>query len=419
MIQQQVKNEFPTLEDIHAAAERLDGLVVKTPFVFSETISKTLGAEMWLKFENLQFTASFKERGALNKLLSLSEQEKQHGVIAASAGNHAQGVAYHAQRTGVTATIVMPKSTPNVKVQRVREYGARVILHGQDFSEAAAEMHRVAQEESLTIIHPFDDAEIIAGQGTIALEMLEAVPDLDILVVPIGGGGLISGIAIAAKTINPKIKIIGVQSVVYPSMAKLLCNYQLAVSIGSTVAEGIAVKTPGELTTQIAKHFVDDIVVVTEDMIEVVTEDMIEEAIALLLNIEKTVCEGAGATGIAAIMSRPDLFLGHKVGVVLSGGNIDTRVMVSVLQRHLTRTGRMVRIRVELPDNPGALARLTAIIAEQGGNIYELRHERFAATSRAKESAVSVDIELKSAPDLEPLIQAMQLEGYIVRKEEI
>ncbi|MDC5407514.1 threonine ammonia-lyase [Acinetobacter baumannii] len=411
MIQQQVKNEFPTLEDIHAAAERLDGLVVKTPFVFSETISKTLGAEMWLKFENLQFTASFKERGALNKLLSLSEQEKQHGVIAASAGNHAQGVAYHAQRTGVTATIVMPKSTPNVKVQRVREYGARVILHGQDFSEAAAEMHRVAQEEFLTIIHPFDDAEIIAGQGTIALEMLEAVPDLDILVVPIGGGGLISGIAIAAKSINPKIKIIGVQSVVYPSMAKLLCNYQLAVSMGSTVAEGIAVKTPGELTTQIAKHFVDDIVVVTEDMIE--------EAIALLLNIEKTVCEGAGATGIAAIMSRPDLFLGHKVGVVLSGGNIDTRVMVSVLQRHLTRTGRMVRIRVELPDNPGALARLTAIIAEQGGNIYELRHERFAATSRAKESAVSVDIELKSAPDLEPLIQAMQLEGYIVRKEEI
>ncbi|CAI4204288.1 threonine ammonia-lyase [Acinetobacter baumannii] len=411
MIQQQVKNEFPTLEDIHAAAERLDGLVVKTPFVFSETISKTLGAEMWLKFENLQFTASFKERGALNKLLSLSEQEKQHGVIAASAGNHAQGVAYHAQRTGVTATIVMPKSTPNVKVQRVREYGARVILHGQDFSEAAAEMQRVAQEESLTIIHPFDDAEIIAGQGTIALEMLEAVPDLDILVVPIGGGGLISGIAIAAKSINPKIKIIGVQSVVYPSMAKLLCNYQLAVSMGSTVAEGIAVKTPGELTTQIAKHFVDDIVVVTEDMIE--------EAIALLLNIEKTVCEGAGATGIAAIMSRPDLFLGHKVGVVLSGGNIDTRVMVSVLQRHLTRTGRMVRIRVELPDNPGALARLTAIIAEQGGNIYELRHERFAATSRAKESAVSVDIELKSAPDLEPLIQAMQLEGYIVRKEEI
>lgn len=411
MIQQQVKQEFPTLEDIHAAAERLDGLVVKTPFVFSETISKTLGAEMWLKFENLQFTASFKERGALNKLLSLSEQEKQHGVIAASAGNHAQGVAYHAQRTGVTATIVMPKSTPNVKVQRVREYGARVILHGQDFSEAATEMHRVAQEESLTIIHPFDDAEIIAGQGTIALEMLAAVPELDILVVPIGGGGLISGIAIAAKSINPKIKVIGVQSVVYPSMAKLLCNYQIAVSLGSTVAEGIAVKTPGELTTQVAKEYVYDIVVVTEDMIE--------EAIALLLNIEKTVCEGAGATGIAAIMSRPDLFLGHKVGVVLSGGNIDTRVMVSVLQRHLTRTGRMVRIRVELPDNPGALARLTAIIAEQGGNIYELRHERFAATSRAKESAVSVDVELKSAPDLEPLIQAMQLEGYIVRKEEI
>ena len=301
---------------------------------------------------------------------------------------------------------IAEKHKPKDKRDQVLIEGYKLILNG---------VYGKSGEETSFLYDPlYTYKTTIGGQLFIAMwaeRMVEAVPDLDILVVPIGGGGLISGIAIAAKSINPKIKIIGVQSVVYPSMAKLLCNYQLAVSMGSTVAEGIAVKTPGELTTQIAKHFVDDIVVVTEDMIE--------EAIALLLNIEKTVCEGAGATGIAAIMSRPDLFLGHKVGVVLSGGNIDTRVMVSVLQRHLTRTGRMVRIRVELPDNPGALARLTAIIAEQGGNIYELRHERFAATSRAKESAVSVDIELKSAPDLEPLIQAMQLEGYIVRKEEI
>lgn len=402
---------FPNLNDIQTAAARIHGAVVNSPFVMSETISKKLGGQIWLKFENLQFTASFKERGALNKLLCLSEEEKQAGVIAASAGNHAQGVAYHAQKNGIAATIVMPQSTPNIKVQRVREYGARVILHGQDFAEAAEKMLQLSEQEGLSIIHPFDDRDIIAGQGSVALEMLETHPELDILVVPIGGGGLISGMALAAKAIRPQIRIIGVQSAVYPNMAKVVFNDQSVAHLGSTVAEGIAVTTPGQLTRKIVAEYVDEIVVVNEDMIE--------EAIALLLNIEKTVCEGAGAAGIAAIMARPDLFLGHEVGVVLSGGNIDTRVMISVLQRHLTRSGRMVRIRVDLSDHPGAMARLTAIIAEQGGNIYELRHERFAASSRAKNSAVSIDIELKSATDLGPLLHAMQLEDYIVRKEEI
>lgn len=400
----------PTLADIQQAVTHLHGAVVQSPFVVSKTISQKLGGEIWLKFENLQFTASFKERGALNKLLNLSEAEKTAGVIAASAGNHAQGVAYHAQRTEVAATIVMPLSTPNIKVQRVREYGARVVLHGQNFDEAAAKMREIAAEEGLTIIHPFDDPEVIAGQGSIAIEMLEQVPSLDIILVPIGGGGLIAGMAIAAKAIKPSIRVIGVESAVYPSMAKAVFNDQTQISLGSTVAEGIAVKEPGMLTRRVVADLVDEIVVVNEDMIE--------EAVALLLNIEKTVCEGAGAAGIAAIMARPELFLGYQVGVVLTGGNIDTRVMVSILQRHLTRSGRLVRIRVDLSDHPGALARLTAIIAEQGGNIYELRHERFAASSRAKNSAVSIDIELKGATDLGPLIQAMQMEDFIVRKEE-
>lgn len=411
MSQFQVAVQFPEFKDIQAATERIQGLVVQTPCVFSETISNKYAAKICLKFENLQFTASFKERGALNKLLCLTEQEKQAGVIAASAGNHAQGVAYHAQRLGIEATIVMPKTTPIVKVERVRDYGAKVVLHGQDFAQAAEKMQQLSDAEQLTIIHPFDDAQVIAGQGSIAVEMLNAVPDLDVLLVPIGGGGLISGMAIAAKAIKPEIKVIGVQSAVYPHMAKLFYHQDYPTSMGSTVAEGIAVSQPGQLNRQIIKHYVDDIVVVHEDMIE--------EAIALLLNIEKTVCEGAGATGMAAVMAYPERFKDQKVGIVLTGGNIDTRVMISVLQRHLTRIGRMVRIRVDLSDHPGALARLTAIIAEQGGNIYELRHERFAASSRAKNSAVSVDVELKIASDLQPLLAAIEKEDYVARIEEI
>jgi threonine dehydratase len=303
----------------------------------------------------------------------------------------------------------MPKSTPNLKVERVREHGARVVLVGADFAEAAAEMRRLAAAEGLTIVHPFDDPAVIAGQGTLALEMLEAEPDLDTLVVPVGGGGLIAGCALAARALRPDIRIIGVQSELYPGMAHVTGRYPHPITTGATVAEGIAVIEPGQLTRRLVRDLVDDIVVVDESMIE--------QAIALLLGVEKTLCEGAGAAGIAAMLARPDLFAGRKVGVVLSGGNIDTRVLVSVLQRHLTRTGRMVRIRADLPDRPGSLAQLTAIIADNGGNIYELRHERFAAASLAKESVVTVDVELRDALDFEPMIERLVACGFKVRRD--
>ncbi len=400
---------LPTVDDVYRAAERIGPWIVQTPFVFSQTLSQKLGASVWLKFENLQFTASFKERGALNKILTLTAEERARGVIAASAGNHAQGVAFHATQNGIRATIVMPKSTPNLKVERVREHGARVVLFGADFAEAAAEMRRLAVEEGLTIMHPFDDAAVIAGQGTTALEMLKAEPLLDTLVVPIGGGGLIAGCALAARAINPNLRIIGVQSALYPGMAHVTGYHPQPFVTGSTVAEGIAVIEPGLITRQLVSQLVDDIAVVDETAIE--------QAISLLLGVEKTLCEGAGAAGIAAMLARPDLFAGRKVGVILSGGNIDTRVLVSVLQRHLTRTGRMVRIRAELPDRPGSLAQLTAIIADNGGNIYELRHERFAAASLAKESAVTIDVELRDATDLEPMMACLQHSGFKARRD--
>ncbi|WAC29006.1 threonine ammonia-lyase [Ancylobacter sp. SL191] len=399
-----------TLSDVEAAAARIAGAVPQTPFVHSETLSQKLGAEVWLKFENLQFTASFKERGALNKLLALTPDERARGVIAASAGNHAQGLAYHARRTGVDATIVMPTTTPNLKVERVREHGARVVLHGGGFAEAAAEMTRLAREEGLTIVHPFDDPFIIAGQGTATLEMLKAVPGLDTLAVPIGGGGLIAGATVVARALKPDMRIIGVQSEIFPGMARAVERFDGAPMAGSSVAEGIAVLEPGQITRRIVREGVDEIAVVGEDSIE--------EAIALLLGIEKTLCEGAGAAGIAAMLARPELFAGRKVGVILSGGNIDTRVLVAVLQRHLTRAGRMVRIRAELPDNPGALARLTAVVAAAGGNIYELRHERLAATSRAKESSVTLDVELRDPTDLPVLMDRLEAEAFRVRRGE-
>lgn len=400
---------LPTVDDVYRAAERIHPWIVQTPFVFSQTLSQKLGASVWLKFENLQFTASFKERGALNKILTLTAEERARGVIAASAGNHAQGVAYHATQNGIRATIVMPKSTPNLKVERVREHGARVVLFGADFAGAASEMRRLAAEEGLTIVHPFDDPAVIAGQGTAALEMLKAEPQIDTLVVPIGGGGLMAGCALAARAIQPDIRLIGVQSALYPGMAHVTGYHPQPVPTGSTIAEGIAVIEPGQITRQLVANLVDEIAVVDETAIE--------QAISLLLGVEKTLCEGAGASGIAAMLARPELFAGRKVGIILSGGNIDTRVLVSVLQRHLTRTGRMVRIRAELPDRPGSLAHLTAIIADNGGNIYELRHERFAAASLAKESAVTIDVELRDATDLEPMMQCLQQGGFKARRD--
>lgn len=399
-----------TLADVEAAAARIAGAVAATPFLLSQTLSRKLGAEVWLKFENLQFTASFKERGALNKLLSLTPEERDRGVIAASAGNHAQGVAYHAGRSGIAATIVMPTTTPNLKVERVREHGARVVLHGAGFGEAAVEMSRLAQAEGLTVVHPFDDPAVIAGQGTATLEMLHAQPALDTLALPIGGGGLIAGAVVVARALRPAMRIVGVQSEIFPGMARACGSFDGEPAVGSSVAEGIAVTDPGAITRRIVRAGVD--------AIAVVGEDAIEEAIALLLGIEKTLCEGAGAAGIAAMLARPELFAGRRVGVVLSGGNIDTRVLVAVLQRHLTRTGRMVRIRAELPDHPGALARLTAAVAAEGANIYELRHERLAATSRAKESSVSLDVELRDPADLPALMGRLTAENFRVRRDE-
>jgi threonine dehydratase len=397
-----------TLADIEAAAARLKGHIVETPCLASATLSAELGPRVRLKFENLQFTASFKERGALNKLAMLAPAERAAGVVAASAGNHAQGVAYHAARLGLRATIVMPTTTPTVKVAQVREHGARIVLEGADFDAAAAAMRRLAADEGLTVVHPFDDPAVIAGQGTVALEMLAAAPDLDTLVVPIGGGGLIAGCAVAAKAARPGIRIIGVQSEIFPAMARALGRYDRAPVAGSTVAEGIAVAEPGRITRAIAADLVDDVIVVGEDVIE--------EAIALLLGVEKTLCEGAGAAGIAALVARPELFRGRTVGVVLSGGNIDTRVLVAVLQRHLARAGFVVRLKCNLPDRAGALGRLAGAIGDAGGNIYDVRHERLSR-GRAKEITVTLDVELRDPADLEPLLAALRADGFEVACE--
>ncbi len=356
-----------TLEDIQQAAIRIQGNVENTPLVHSRTLSQLSGADVYLKFENLQFTASFKERGALNKLLSLSGQERSKGIIAMSAGNHAQAVAYHAQRLAIPAVIVMPKYTPNVKVKHTRSFGAEVILHGDSFDEAASFTLQIAQQRNLLLVHPYDDEKIIAGQGSIALEMLEAQPQLDTLIIPIGGGGLIAGNAIAAKTLNPEIKIIGVETERYPSMLAAVEN-RVPVFGVDTIAEGIAVKQPGKVTVPIVKKYVDDIILVGEDKIE--------EAVLLLLEVEKTVAEAAGAVGLAALMQYKKEFASHKVGIIISGGNIDMPVLQSIIARGMVRSHRMTRIRVDLRDVPGTLADATRCIEESGANIVHVHHHR-------------------------------------------
>jgi len=366
-----------SLEDIKQAALDIRNQIINTPCCHSLTLSEITGAEIILKFENQQFTASFKERGALVKLLSLDEKQRTRGVIAMSAGNHAQGVAYHAQRLGIPATIVMPRYTPNVKVERTRVFGAEVILHGEGFDEACDFTENLAQQKGLYLIHPYDDEKIIAGQGTIAIEMLELFPELEVIMVPIGGGGLISGVAIAAKSIKPGIKIIGVQTTRFPSMFQSI--QQLPIKCGkNSVAEGIAVKNPGSITLPIVQKFVDEILLVEENEIE--------KAVLLLLEIEKTVVEGAGAVGLAALVNNPELFSKRKVGLILSGGNIDLITLSSIIQRGLVRTGRLARLRIVVPDVPGGLAKVTQILAEENANIVEIRHQR-AFTSLSLESA--------------------------------
>ena len=371
-----------SLSDVEAAADRLRGHVIDTPFLLSETLSELTGAELWLKFENLQFTGSFKQRGALNKLLSLTFDERARGVVTVSAGNHAQGVAYHAGQLGIPATIVMPVSTPGVKVQRTAE----IILAGRDFAEASQLVPELVATRGLTLVHPFDDDIVIAGQGTVGLEMLLAQPGLDMLVVAVGGGGLISGVAAAVRGRGAPIEIVGVQSERYPSMATELGYWTKMALGGASIAEGIAVATPGARTAYHVAALVDDVVVVPEATIE--------SAISLLLQIEKTVCEGAGAAGLAAVLADPPRFAGKRVGLILCGGNIDIRVLTAVLQRQLVVEGRLFRLRVDLPDQAGTLGVLCSEIGFAGGNINSVVHDRTFLSTDAKSARVDLEIEV-------------------------
>src|SRR3978361_1101559 len=388
-----------TLAAIEAAAATLAGLVKCTNFDRSRTLSDITGADVWLKFENLQFTATFKERGALNRLSALSADQRRRGVIAASAGNHAQGVAYHAARLLIPATIYVRVGPPTVKIENTRRHGATVIEGGATLEEAAALATTHGQNEGLTFVHPYDDPLIIAGQGTIALEMLAAVPDLEVLIVPIGGGGLISGIAVAAKTLKPDIEVIGVQAMLYPSMFNLIKQQSLPMR-GDTLAEGIAVKAPGRITAEIVRALVDDIVLGTEQDVE--------QALSLLLPIEKSVAEGAGAAGLAAVLADPERFKGRKLGLVLSGGNIDTRLLSGVLTRQLAREGRLSQLRFDIVDRPGQLGTVVAVLSQAGANIVEVSHQRIFTDLPAKAVLLEVVIETRDRSHLDATIAALR-----------
>ena len=375
-----------SLDEIRAAAGRIAGAVERTPCLRSRTLSRLVGCELWLKFENLQFTASFKERGALNKLLTLSDAERARGVIAMSAGNHAQGVAYHAARLGVRAVIVMPRGTPNNKVNSTRVHGAEVVLAGESLAEAAAQARELASRERTTFIHPYDDPAVINGQGTVGLEMLEAAPELELLVVPVGGGGLIAGIATAAKALRPGIQVLGVESKSWSAMYQRLHGLPVKVG-GDTIAEGIAVRDVGELPLEICRRAVDEVLLVEEETIE--------RAVVALVEIEKTVAEGAGAAGLAALLEHPGRFAGKRVGVPVCGGNIDSRMLSAVLMRGLVRDGRLVRMRVAMPDISGSLAKVAALIGEAGGNIVEVQHQRVFGTASVKTPEVEFVVETR------------------------
>ena len=396
-----------TLADVRRAADVIRDSVMVTAGNESRTLGEICGCRLFLKFENLQFTSTFKERGALNRLQALSPEERKRGVIAMSAGNHAQGVAYHARRLGVPATIVMPVGTPMVKIENTRRHGAEVIITGQTLEECFAFVSTHAAERGLILIHPYDDPLIIAGQGTIGLEMLEAVPELDILVVPIGGGGLISGIATAAKAIKPSVQIVGVQAQLYPSMYNAIKGEQLPMR-GDTLAEGIAVKAPGQITTRIVRELVDDIVLVSEDQIE--------RAVATLISIEKTVVEGAGAAGLAAVLAAPERFAGSSVGLVLTGGNIDTRLIASVLTRELAREGRLTQLALDIVDRPGQLAAVSILLADAGANIIEVSHQRTFSDLPAKATLLELVIETRDRAHLEEVLARLGAEGFAVRE---
>jgi threonine dehydratase len=394
-----------SLADVKAAARRIAGAIEQTPCLHSRTLSRLVGAEVFLKFENLQFTASFKERGALNKLLSLSESERKRGVIAMSAGNHAQAVAYHAARLEIPATIVMPKGSPNTKVKNTRVHGARVVLEGDSLHASGAHARELAQKENLVFVHPYEDPLVIAGQGTVALEMLMTVPDLDILVVPVGGGGLVSGMATAAKALKPAIRVFGVESRNYPSMHQRLAGRPIEVG-GDTIAEGIAVKDVGDIAFGIMRSLVEDVLVVEEETIE--------RAVMALLEIEKTVAEGAGAAALAALLQYPERFAGKRVGLPVSGGNIDSRVLASVLMRGLVRDARLVRLRVVMPDVSGSLARVATMIAEAGGNIVEVQHQRIFGTASVRSPELEFLVETRDREHTDSLLAALRRAGLSV-----
>jgi threonine dehydratase len=394
-----------TYELVREAQSRLGGQISTTPCLHSRTLSALSGAELYLKFENLQFTASFKERGALNRLLRLTSAQQRGGVCAMSAGNHGQAVAYHAHRLGIPATIVMPVTTPFVKVEHTRSHGAEVVLHGQTLVESFDFAQRLRNERGLTFVHPYDDVDVMAGQGTIAIEMLAAVPALDSLVVPIGGGGLIAGISVAARALSPGIELIGVQADSYPSMSAALRGAE-AECRANTIAEGIAVKSAGVITREIVRALVGDILLVSESDLEY--------GIALLLNVEKTVVEGAGAASLAAVLSQPERFRGRKVGIVLSGGNIDSRLLASVIMRELVREKRLVTLHIPIADQPGVLASVTRIVGEVGGNILDVYHRRMSMNMPAKSAMLELSFEARDAQHAEIIIKAIRDAGFEV-----
>jgi threonine dehydratase len=391
-----------TLDDVRAAAARLAGHIESTPCVHSRTLSQITGAEIYLKFENLQFTASFKERGALNKLSLLTPEQRAKGVIAVSAGNHAQGVAYHAERLGIPAVIVMPRFTPTIKIERTRGFGPEIILCGDTFDDARQEAGRFAEQRGLTMVHPYDDPDVIAGQGTIALEMLEQQPDLDCLGVAIGGGGLISGVATVARALKPQMRIVGVQTEQFPSMYAAFKGVELPTA-NATLAEGIAVKHPGALTREIVRRLVDDVVLVSEGDIE--------QAIVMLLEIEKTVVEGAGAAGLAAALAHRHVFAGRKVGLILSGGNIDPMVLADIIERGMVRAGRLARIRVHTRDVPGELARAATLIGQAGANIEEVEHQRAFTTLPVQNAELEFVLQTRGPEHIEEVLRTLRNAG--------
>jgi threonine dehydratase len=399
-----------TFDDIREASARIVGGIADTPAQYSHVLSKKTGADIHLKYETFQYTGSFKERGVLNRLLTLSEDEKSRGVIAVSAGNHAQAVARHATRLGIPATIVMPIGTPFNKIKKTEDLGATVVLAGSAFTGAAEHAATLQKEQNLTNVHTFDDPMIMAGHGTVGMEFLEKFPDLECLIVPIGGGGIMSGIAVAAKAINPNIKLFGVQSEVYPAMKAAIAGETIQPS-SHTIAEGIAIKIPGKLTQAVVEELVEDILVVKE-----VT---IERAMNMMVEIEKVVVEGAGATGLAAVLENTDIFKGKKTGIVITGGNIDPRIMASSIMRGMARDGRLSQLTVKTPDLPGGLARLTAIIATMGGNVLEVYHTRQFASIGVKYTEITIEVETKDMAHRDALIAKLDANDFEVRLREV